>query len=84
MIVGAYTLDLYCDLPGNHSRWDPAFEQYVAQAGSTCRQDARRDGWKLNLRYGVAVCPACAGKGWMAIDAIEARDKLDLEEISRD
>jgi len=57
MIVGCYTLDLYCE---NSNGWgcnpdkpesDP--DQYTAELGSRCRRAARKDGWLLK-RDGTA------------------------------
>ena len=60
MIVGGYTLDLYCDREAcqhrNDANWNP--RQYTAELGSRCRSDARRDGWLLT-RDGKAYCPNC-------------------------
>ena len=81
MIVGAYTLDLYCDLPCNHGYGDAVVvpDQYVADTGPRCRQQARRDGWRFNLRERLAVCPRCADKGYSILDALEARDREKWE-----
>ncbi len=70
MIIGCYSLDLYCD---NHSRDKEIFNdavgnksvyhwkvwEYIAETGGRARQIARADGWKLNLQKGTAICPRC-------------------------
>lgn len=66
MIVGAYTLDCYCDnvTPGvNDSRHEYGEfpHQYVHEYGSVCRKRARADGW-LFKRDGKTFCPKCSGK----------------------
>jgi hypothetical protein len=72
MIVGCYTLDLYCDgdpecpksrcIKGSTQNYPPA--QYTAENGADCRRQARRDGWILNMKEGTTVCRACALKGF--------------------
>ena len=70
MIVGCYTLDLYCDDPNEthekidfmHSAGGEFPHQYTAAYGSQCRAQARRDGWTLNLQKNTAICPKCHGK----------------------
>ena len=66
MIVGCYSLDLYCDAAGctnprpymsDGGRGPLA--QYTAETGGACRKQARDDGWRLNLRNGTAKCPQC-------------------------
>lgn len=66
MIVGGYTLDLYCDseldqpygTKGHHGG-DHAGTFY-AQTGKECRRQARAAGW-IFQRGRRAICPACAG-----------------------
>lgn len=67
MIVGCYTLDLYCSDPrctrkgplaGDGGRGPLA--QYTHELGAVCRRHARRAGWILRLREGTATCPTCA------------------------
>lgn len=75
MIVGCYTLDLYCDSglnqPWNtkgHTGYSPgasgAFasaypEQLTGHSQRDCEQQARACGWKLIKKYGTAICPTC-------------------------
>lgn len=66
MIVGCYTLDLYCDTPGcrmgrcfyTGDSTTPPF-QTTAETGAECRTKARRAGWRLDLKNGLARCPKC-------------------------
>jgi len=68
MIVGCYTLDLYCDnKPAHQYLWisdymsDGKFPvQFIGERGCDCRQQARKAGWKL-MRDGRALCPRCTG-----------------------
>ena len=71
MIVGCYSLALYCDNDsatyykdeaGNivvpHFRpWD-----YTSETGGGARKKARQAGWTINLTAGTAYCPHCKGK----------------------
>jgi len=63
MIVGSYTLELYCDAPASdplHARYQGCDGQaeYTAETGAACRRQARIAGWKLK-RDGTCVCPQC-------------------------
>lgn len=66
MIVGCYTLNLYCSKQGE---WDDGIHEYkefpheyTSEFGTRARRRARRDGWTLNINKGVALCPKCSGK----------------------
>lgn len=63
MIVGGYTLDLYCDDPRhaerNPSKTTSLDAQFVGEGGGDCRNQARRKGWHLDLFKWTATCPAC-------------------------
>lgn len=62
MIAGCYSLDLYCDALVPHALGAfPA--QYTAETGAVCRDEARADGWRIHLRYNLAICPKCAKAG---------------------
>ena len=61
MIVGCYTLDLYCDDETCKPKFKEFPKNFIAEYGSECRAQARRAGWKLNLRDGTAICPRCSG-----------------------
>lgn len=60
MIVGCYTLDLYCDReegePQHGFREFP--HQFTGHTEGDCMQDARARGWRF--RDGAAYCPKCA------------------------
>jgi hypothetical protein len=64
MIVGGYTLDLYCDCPTHVDTYKEFPDQYYGERGSKCRSQARRMGWKLSWKtgIGIAICPKCSGK----------------------
>ena len=70
MIVGGYTLDLYCENIGpmvggtifdayGH-RYDGGKAQFFAESGTECRQMAYASGWILRVSKGLAYCPSCA------------------------
>lgn len=63
MIVGGYTLDLYCDRESKAHEYKEFPHEYTAELGSVTRRNARRDGWVLNMKEGTAICPKCSGKG---------------------
>ncbi len=64
MIVGCYTMDLYC---ANWHDKDPSTcvgvspgyaPQFTGQTEAQCKRQARKAGWKFS-RWD-AICPACA------------------------
>jgi hypothetical protein len=59
---GIYTLDCYCDR-GDWSVkphvWAEFPHQYTAELGTTCRKAARKDGWRLDYRNDLFLCPKC-------------------------
>lgn len=59
MIVGCYTLHLYCDTKLAAHRNVPFPGEYCGETASECRQLARKVGWKLDLAKGTATCPNC-------------------------
>jgi len=80
MQAGYYTLHLYCD----NGSADGCFREaaYTAEKATTCRAQARRDGWSLDydlLDHGLVVpgqkdlCPKCAkaAKAATAVKAIQ-------------
>jgi len=63
VIVGAYTLHLYCDNTKATSHRHREFpHEFVAEFGSRARANARRAGWRINKRDGEAICPKCRAK----------------------
>lgn len=60
MIVGCYTMDLYCDASDHKSvatrrgGW-----QYTGETAGECKRKAKADGWKFH-RDGEVSCPECA------------------------
>jgi hypothetical protein len=66
MLVGCYTLDLYCDSGRDHPvRWpNGSFVvfpmQYTGRTLAECVRVARRDGWQIGKER--QLCPFCSGK----------------------
>lgn len=65
MIVGCYTLDVYCESPVKicQDQRSPVFRykcfgQFTGQTERECRAKAKRAGWVL--RDGRVRCPPCA------------------------
>ncbi len=62
MIVGGYTLHLYCDFKDEsfgHGR--PG--EFAGETKGHAFRDALRSGWKIDLKAGTALCPNCAKEG---------------------
>lgn len=67
MIVGCYSLDLYCDTghrkdgtTEEYNLADPG--QFTGQTEGDCKRDARRAGW-LFRRDGTVYCRECVKTG---------------------
>lgn len=73
MIVGVYSLDLYCENEGEYNDGIHPFRyllhSYVGETRQECFRKARANGWKLNFRKGTAICPICT----------RAKRKVDIE-----
>lgn len=65
MIAACYDLQLYCDNPGcTHGRFNErGHAEYTDELGSTCRRNARRNGWWIDMKTGCCACPPCARSG---------------------
>lgn len=57
-LAGLYDLHLYCDHINPNHLWNEFPHVYTHELGSTCRSNARRDGWKIH-RDGYSTCPTC-------------------------
>ena len=70
MIVGCYSMDLYCDgsedLHGNGRDGVHAYKQFpqtfTGERRQDCEKAARNAGWMINNKTGIALCPVCSGK----------------------
>ncbi len=59
MIVGCYSMDLYCD--GPHEPWEISCkfpDKYTGRTLASCRRQAVRDGWRFS-RDNRVLCPEC-------------------------
>jgi hypothetical protein len=75
MVVGGFTLDLYCDFPSVDAKheWEhmgsaqypgPGVQQFVhAENGAGARAAARRAGWRIERGGMRALCPWCIQRG---------------------
>lgn len=70
MIVGGYSLHLYCDVldesyqhRGSASFPGDGTGDFCGESGGNARQDARRAGWKFDLKGGRVICPSCLKAG---------------------
>jgi len=61
MIVGCYSLHLYCDMKNDDHDYFEFPHEYDHELGSVCRKEAKNDGWILK-KDGTAICPKCSGK----------------------
>lgn len=73
MIVGGYSLNLYCDNVNFHnsqhlSIWGGNYHfrdgsilanEFVGETFSECARHARKYGWKIDRKQGICVCPLC-------------------------
>ncbi len=61
MLVGCYTLDLYCDnFKAIEHKFGDFPQQYTDEFGSACRRLAREDGWLI--KSDKQLCPKCSNK----------------------
>lgn len=70
MIVGCYSLHLYCDFPddsyahrGSGEHPGPGFGDFSGETGGAARNRARRAGWLLESGLTRALCPSCIKQG---------------------
>ena len=66
MIVGGYTLDLYCD--DRRTCTGEGTEQFGGETASECRRLARRDGWTFYDHMRKVRCPSCSAAASEAPD----------------
>lgn len=58
MIVGCYTMHLYCDGPRKHDYGTMPLE-LVGETEGACFARARKHGWRIDKHVHKAYCPAC-------------------------
>lgn len=84
MIVGCYTLDLYCENDrqypdGTHDFYEFP-HQYTGETHAECNRQARKQGWKLT-RDKKAFCPKCSRRTKRAPDSLKAGDSCPPETV---
>lgn len=71
MIVGCYTMDLYCEVHYSENEMEKVYafakrnlmyrhnkvHQFTGPTEANCNKQARADGWKLDLKTGQCWCP---------------------------
>jgi hypothetical protein len=67
MIVGCYSMDLYCDkencpVVADKDRYWSVQAQFTGRTERGCLREARQDGWRFKVIDGdrKAYCPTCA------------------------
>lgn len=64
MIVGCYSMDLYCDAencPDRSHRIGSVYAQLIGRYERECLREARKLGWKFSKSHPrKAFCPTCA------------------------
>jgi hypothetical protein len=63
MIVGVYSLDLYCENENHVPRFPgddrPGLGEFLGRTRSQCARQARKLGWVINFKTGKCHCPEC-------------------------
>ena len=60
MIVGGYSLHLYCDYCNRNVGFSSNHpDEFAAETGGECRKQARKRGWQMDWSNGIAKCPTC-------------------------
>jgi len=81
MIVGCYTLDLYCDQKNDKHVHGEFPHTFTAEHGSNCRSRAKRKGWILT-HAGNAICPKCSGKApKLVVGHLSDAKPIELKDI---
>lgn len=63
MIVGGYTMHLYCDNDETRHPSKLHGKAYYGRTFTGCARQARQDGWFIEKRAGRVICPMCRKKG---------------------
>ena len=61
MIVGCYSMDLYCDF-GPHPIGYDFPHQFTGRTEAECFRNSKKRGWKIYPAQRKAKCPRCAGE----------------------
>lgn len=64
MIVGGYSLHLYCDYPDDDWRHlDLGKVEIAGHNEADCKRQAKAKGWSLDFGLYKALCPGCKAQG---------------------
>lgn len=63
MVVGGYTLDLYCDCQSDAHKHGEFPHQFFGETYSGTSRQAKRQGWKITKDRSKAICPKCVSQG---------------------
>ncbi len=79
MIVGCYSLDLYCDNEEAHfvepkrlqttGYYDTPYFNSIGRSREGCLRLSKKAGWSVNFKTRTALCPQCKGKRLGGSDA---------------
>lgn len=59
MIVGCYSLHLYCDFDRHEKDTHTFPHEFTGRTEGECFKDARSKGWKIYPKDDKAKCPRC-------------------------
>lgn len=73
MIIGCYSLELYCDKAADETSIDGSNRDgiheykefpstFTGERRQDCEREARKMGWMINNETGICLCPKCSGK----------------------
>jgi hypothetical protein len=62
MIVGCFSLHLYCDSESHVETHGYPTPEYTGETRAECYRQARKDGWAIVAPLRLAYCPKCAVK----------------------
>lgn len=60
MIIGCYSVDLYCDAENPAHEYGEFPHQFTGLNEPVCIRQARAKGWKITTKR--QLCPKCSGK----------------------
>lgn len=70
MVIGGYSLNLYCDFPdetwahmGSAQYPGVGRRDFAAETGPEARAQAKRAGWKFERGQMRVICPSCIKAG---------------------
>lgn len=64
MIVGCYTLHLYCDFNADHAPGEQCYMgEFTGHSMTASYKEARHAGWRVYPAQQKAKCPACVKRG---------------------